>query len=272
MSSLLDSVNKGLFVAMDHASAGGVVPGLEDPARLLGDSQPFRAWRFPTGIMTTYGVIKRYAAELRAIKQARENSTDTGDFKVVLRLDGGPSRFLEDWLEYTEWGLLHSVDTAVRLRGEGLVDGVCVMGFLGSKVETITFGIVAQVAEECRRAGLPLMVEALPCRGPRIPDPLNADAMASAARIAFERGADVIKTYYTGSVESFQQVTRNCPIPVLVAGGARLDNPQDAVNLLRDSIRGGARGAVFGRNIWQNERPLEVMRSLWETIIHTREE
>ena len=58
-----------------------------------------------------------------------------------------------------------------------------------------TLEITAEVAAECLDAGLPLMVEALPCPCERIPDPHSADAMASACRIGFEHGADVIKTY-----------------------------------------------------------------------------
>ena len=104
------------------------------------------------------------------------------------------------------------------------VDGVCTMVFMGGAAELETLEITAKVAGECRRDGLPLMVEALPCPSERIPDPMDARAMASACRLGFEHGADVLKTYATGSPESFARVTASCPAPVLIAGGPRMDS------------------------------------------------
>ena len=148
-------------------------------------------------IMTTFGVIKHYQDRL------------IGRIPTLMRLDGGPSLYREDWLAYTEWALLHSVEDALMLGA----DGVCLMAFVGIPVELETYRIVAKVAGECMRCNLPVMVEALPAKSARIPDPMDAAAMASACRLGFEHGADLIKTYYTGSPESFRTVIDNCPVP-----------------------------------------------------------
>ena len=168
---------KALVVAMDHAQGMGVPPGLEDPAATLD-----KILDGADGIMTSYGVIKHYRDRL------------IGRIPTFLRLDGGPSVYRGEWLRANEWMLFHSVEDARRLG----VDGVCLMGFMGAPVETITYEIVGRVVGECAADGLPVMVEALPCLADKIPDPMDADAMASASRIAFELGADVIKTYYPG--------------------------------------------------------------------------
>ena len=237
---------KALVVAMDHAQGMGVPPGLEDPAATLD-----KILDGADGIMTSYGVIKHYRDRL------------IGRIPTFLRLDGGPSVYRGEWLRANEWTLFHSVEDARRLG----VDGVCLMGFMGAPVETITYEIVGRVVGECAADGLPVMVEALPCPADKIPDPMDADAMASASRIAFELGADVIKTYYTGSPEGFAKVTEGCPVPVLIAGGVKMDTLDDVLVVVHSAMQSGGRGVVFGRNIWQDPDPTRVMRAL-RAIIH----
>src|SRR5918995_7523624 len=163
---ILADDGKALVVAMDHARAYGAIEGLEDPGAVIEASIEGGA----DAVMTTFGVAKRYNERL------------AGRIPTVIRLDGGPSLFREDWLAYTEWSLLHSVDDALLLGA----DAVVLMAFVGIPVELETYRIISRVAGECLRVNLPLVVEALPCPGERIPDPRATHAMASAARIGFE--------------------------------------------------------------------------------------
>jgi DhnA family fructose-bisphosphate aldolase class Ia len=241
-----DVTRKQLVVAMDHGRAMGAIEGLEDPGRVIDVMIEAGA----DAIMTSYGVVKRYRERL------------IGRIPTILRLDGGPSRYREDWLANTEWSLLHSVEDARNLG----VDGVCTMVFLGGAVELDTLEITAEVAGECLRDGLPLMVEALPCPSERIPDPTDAGAMASACRLGFEHGADVLKTYATGSAESFSRVVASCPAPVLIAGGPRMDSERAVLQVVRDTLDAGARGVVFGRNIWQSPDPAKMVKALRHLI------
>jgi DhnA family fructose-bisphosphate aldolase class Ia len=241
-----DVTARQLVVAMDHGRALGAIAGLEDPGRVIDAMVAAGA----DAIMTSYGVIKRYRERL------------IGRIPTLLRLDGGPSRYREDWLRYTEWSLLHTVEDARALG----VDGVCTMVFMGAPVELETLEITAEVAGECLRDGLPLMVEALPCPAERIPEPVAAEAMASACRLAFEHGADVVKTYATGSAASFAEVTASCPAPVLIAGGPKMDNERAVLRTVRDILDGGGRGVVFGRNIWQSPDPTKMVKALRHLI------
>jgi class I fructose-bisphosphate aldolase len=237
---------KQLVVAMDHGRAMGTVAGLEDPGQVMDAVIEAGA----DAIMTSFGVIKRFRERL------------IGRVPTLLRVDGGPSLYREDWLKNTEWTLLHTVEDARALG----VDGVCTMVFIGAPVETATLEITAEVAGECLKDGLPLMVEALPCPCERILDPNDADAMASACRIGFEHGADVLKTYATGSAESFRKVTASCPAPVLIAGGPRMDSDRAVLDVVRDTLDAGGRGVVFGRNIWQSAQPARMIRALRHLI------
>jgi DhnA family fructose-bisphosphate aldolase class Ia len=235
-----------LVVAMDHGRAMGAVAGLEDPGRVIETVIEAGA----DAIMTSFGVIKRYRSRL------------IGRIPTILRVDGGPSLYREDWLRNTEWSLLHSFEDAQELG----VDGICTMVFVGAACELETLEITAEIAGHCLAAGLPLMVEALPCPGERIPDPTSADAMASACRIGFEHGADVIKTYATGSAESFRRVTASCPVPVMIAGGPKMDGSRAVLQVVRDTLDAGGRGVVFGRNIWQSPEPGRMVRALRHVI------
>ena len=139
--TVLAADGRALIVAMDHARTHGVIEGLEDPGAVIDAVAEAGA----DGVMTTFGVVKKYRERL------------IGRIPTTMRLDGGPSLYREDWLAYTEWALLHSVEDAVTLG----VDAVVLMAFVGIPVELETYRIVAKVASECLDAGLPLMVEAL---------------------------------------------------------------------------------------------------------------
>ena len=245
--SLLASDGKAIVVAMDHARAHGVIEGLEDPGQVIDDAVAAGA----DAVMTTFGVIKRYREKL------------IGRVPTILRLDGGPSLYREDWLAYTEWSLLHSVEDALSLG----VNGVVLMAFVGIPVELKTYRLVSKVAAECLRVKLPLIVEALPCPSPRIPDAKSPEAMASAARLGFEHGADLIKSYYTGTPAGFRHVVNNCPVPVLIAGGPKVDTNQEVLEQVAGAMEAGAAGVVFGRNIWQSGQTREMLAAL-RHIIH----
>jgi DhnA family fructose-bisphosphate aldolase class Ia len=88
--------------------------------------------------------------------------------------------------------------------------------------------------------------------------------MASAARVGFEHGADFVKSYYT---EDFSKVTDNCPVPVLIAGGPRMETADETLQVVQDAMEAGAAGVVFGRNIWQSGDTRGMIRAL-NSIIH----
>lgn len=246
--SLVDPDERMLVIAMDHARALGAVRGLEDPGALIDTMIEAGA----DAVMTSFGTVKAYRERL------------VGRVPVYLRLDGGPSIVKEKWLENTEWSLLHTLEDAELLG----CDGVCLMYFMGAPVEMQTLEIVSEVASECLKEEVPLMVEALPCPHPSIPDTLDAQMMADACRIAFEHGADILKTYYTGTPEGFRKVVEAVPAaPVLIAGGPKLESDLAVLRMVADVMAAGGKGVVFGRNIWQHANPAGMVRAL-RAIIH----
>lgn len=124
----------------------------------------------------------------------------------------------------------------------------------------------SRAASKARRLGLPLLQLAYP-RPPNRPrnDP---EAVAYAVRAAAEVGADVIKTYYTGSRESFSKAIKaSLGVPVLMSGGPERQRPVDFLKDLEDAMAAGAAGAVVGRNVFNSRDPRAVARAV-SAIVH----
>ena len=127
---------------------------------------------------------------------------------------------------------------------------------------------LARAADETHAVGLPLIVEAV-LWGSRITEKKDPELLAYACRTAAELGADAIKTEWTGDTASMADVINGCPAPVLVLGGAKTDTPEPMLAATRGAMEAGAKGVVYGRNVWQADDPAAVARSLKE-IIHGR--
>lgn len=124
---------------------------------------------------------------------------------------------------------------------------------------------VAEAAQEAHRVGLPLMVEAT-LWGSRISEKKDPDQLAFACRMAAELGADAVKTEYTGDPETMREVTDGCPVPVLTLGGAKGGSEEAVVEAARGAMEGGAKGIVFGRNVWQADDVARMSAALREAV------
>lgn len=237
---------RALVLAMDHARVHGVIDGLERPAELI-EAMAGHV----DSVLANYGMLKRF----RPVFADR--------LPVIMRLDGGETIYRSDWLAYDEWRQLYDPTTAAQAGA----DAVATMTFLGAECELDTLEITARAAVAADEVNLPVMAEALPCRGDRIPDPLDPKAMADAARVAFEHGADLIKNYYTGTVEGYARSVEAVPAPVLMAGGEKMDTTRDVLETTAAAMMAGAAGVVVGRNIWQHSDPVGMARALG-AIIH----
>ena len=90
--------------------------------------------------------------------------------------------------------------------------------------------------------------------------------MKHVARVGAELGADVVKTLYTGAPETFKEVVRGCPVPVVVAGGPKLDSDRAALEMVEGALAGGAVGVSMGRNIFQAKDPIGMTRAIARMI------
>jgi predicted phospho-2-dehydro-3-deoxyheptonate aldolase len=192
------------------------------------------------------------------INRGIAKKVDTGNAGLIIHLSGISALCPEPNNKMQ----IGTVDDAVRLGA----DAVSVHINVGSKHEDSMLATLGKVACECDDFGMPLLAMMYP-RGPNIKNAHSADVVAHAARLGAELGADIIKTNYTGDVESFKQVTDSCPVPVIIAGGPKAETTKDVLQIVKESITGGGAGLSIGRNVFQHENPPNIVKAL-SAIVH----
>lgn len=155
-----------------------------------------------------------------------------------------------------------TLEEAVRLGADAVSAHINV----GSEEEDKMLEFLGSLSEQCDSFGIPLLAMMYP-RGPNIKNENEYEVVSHAARIGAELGADVVKTVYTGDTDSFRLVVQSCPVPVVVAGGPRMKTDMDVLELGESSMKAGAAGLSFGRNVFQHDRPQAMSRAL-AAIVH----
>jgi len=93
---------------------------------------------------------------------------------------------------------------------------------------------------------------------------IEARYIALCCRIAAELGASIVKTYWC---ENFDKVVDGCPVPVVMAGGPKVDTEMEVFEFVYDGMQKGAIGVNLGRNVWKNNYPVPMIKAL-RAIIH----
>ena len=140
-------------------------------------------------------------------------------------------------------------------------DGVSVHVNLGDETERDMLADLGRVATIANDWGMPLLAM-MYARGPRIKNEYDPEVVAHAARVGVELGADVVKVAYTGDMDSFAHVVASCCVPVVIAGGPKLDSTRSFLQMVHDAVRAGAAGLSVGRNIFQHERTPALVKAL----------
>jgi len=121
------------------------------------------------------------------------------------------------------------------------------------------------VSGACKELGMPLLAMCYP-RGKNVKDQFEPGAVAQCARLAAELGADVVKTNYTGSVETFRDVVRGTPIPVVIAGGPKMDSDLALLKMVHDAMQAGGKGVSIGRNVFQHDDVVMITRAIARVV------
>jgi len=117
------------------------------------------------------------------------------------------------------------------------------------------------VSERCDFWGMPLVAMMYP-RGKGIANPNDVEVVAHAARAGAELGADIIKTNYTGDIDSFRTVVEGCPVPVVIAGGPKTETDMEFLQMIEGAMQAGARGVAIGRNVFQHQDPVKMTMAI----------
>jgi DhnA family fructose-bisphosphate aldolase class Ia len=119
----------------------------------------------------------------------------------------------------------------------------------------------------CHRWQMPFLAEVIPGGFQGGPEFHTPEKIAAGARVGAECGADMIKTLYTGSSDTFKVVTDNCYVPVIILGGGKMDSDEELLGVVKSSLEGGSRGVAMGNNIWRHPHPDKIVSAI-AAVVH----
>ena len=179
------------------------------------------------------------------------------DVGLIIHLSGGTSISPDPNAKE----LVCSVEEAIKLGA----DAVSVHINLGAETDKDMLGQLGFVSEQCLEWQMPL-VAMMYTRGTKIKGEFDVANVKHAARVGAELGADIVKCVYTGSTESFTEVVQGCPVPVVIAGGAKMDSDEDIFKMVDDALKAGAAGVSIGRNAFQHKNPEKIVQTLCKMV------
>jgi len=219
------TTGRTVMLAVDHGYFLGPTRKLEVPRKTIEPLLPYA-----DAIMITRGALR--------------TSVDPGyQTPVVLRVSGGASVLKEDLSHET---VTTGMREAVRLNASAVALSI----FVGAPHEHESLVNLGKLVDEGEEVGMPVL--AVTAVGKEL-EKRDARYLSLACRIASEFGAHFVKTYYC---EDFEKVVESCPVPLVVAGGPKLETDLDALELTQHAIEAGAAGVDMGRNIWQAANPV----------------
>jgi putative autoinducer-2 (AI-2) aldolase len=228
--------NRTVMLAVDHGYFLGPVSRLEEPRKTIEPLIPYA-----DSLMLTRGV-------LRNCIEAKY------DIPIVLRVSGGNSIIGKD---LSDEEITVSMQDAIRLN----VSAVAFSIYLATEHEHQTLVNLARLIDEGQNCGIPVL--AVTAVGKEL-EKRDCRFLSLSCRIAAELGAHMVKTYYC---EDFEKVVKSCPVPVVIAGGPKLKNELDALEMAYAAIACGAKGVDMGRNIWQSRWPQAMICAI-RSIVH----
>jgi len=226
---------KTVMLAIDHGYFQGPTTGLERIDINILPLEPYA-----DTLMLTRGVLRSI------IPPDIQKS-------IVLRVSGGTSILKE----LSNEDLAVDIEDAIRLNACAMA----VQVFVGGEHERESIINMTRMVDAGTRCGIPtLAVTAVGKDMVR-----DAKYFRLATRICAELGAHYIKTYYVP--DGFETVTASCPVPIVIAGGKKIPEA-DALKMAWRAIQEGAAGVDMGRNIFQADSPIAMIRAVRAVVHH----
>jgi predicted phospho-2-dehydro-3-deoxyheptonate aldolase len=232
---------KTVIVPMDHGVTVGPIAGLEDMRATVSKVVSGGA----NAILMHKGMV---------LAGHRGTGKDVG---LIIHLSGGTSISPDPNAKE----LVCSVEEAIKLGA----DAVSIHINLGAETDKEMLAQLGFVSEQCMEWQMPL-VAMMYTRGPKIKNEYDVKNVKLAARVGAELGADIVKVPYTGSVESFREVVEGCPVPVVIAGGPKMESDKDIFEMVDGALKAGAKGLSIGRNAFQHKNPEKIVGALCKMV------
>ncbi len=232
---------KTVIVPMDHGVSVGPIAGLADMRTTVSKVVAGGA----NAILMHKGMV---------LAGHRGTGRDVG---LIIHLSAGTSISPDPNAKE----LVCSVEEAIKLGA----DAVSVHINLGAETDKEMLAQLGFVSEQCMEWQMPL-VAMMYTRGPKIKSEFDVANVKLAARVGAELGADIVKVPYTGSVDTFAEVVGGCPVPVVIAGGEKMESDEDIFKMVDEALKAGARGLSIGRNAFQHKSPEKMVGALCKMV------
>ncbi len=155
------------------------------------------------------------------------------------------------------------VEDAVRLGA----DAMAIVAFVRGATEAQYLRNVADAVREGMRWEMPIICHVYPRDMNDLSIIYTPEDIAWAVRCIVEVGADIVKTPYCGDPVAHAQIVADCPVPLVAAGGPKMPTLRDALQLMSDAVKCGVRGAVIGRNVW-NDANIPGAVLAFKAVVH----
>jgi predicted phospho-2-dehydro-3-deoxyheptonate aldolase len=225
---------KGCIVPVDHGATYGAISGIEKCYKTIENVRSGGG----TAIVLHKGMLARISQYPALL-----------DANYIMHVSASTSFGKTQ----SEKVLVGTVEEAIRL---GAV-GVSVHVNLGVDKEPEMLRDFGIISEKCSEWGMPLLSMMYVTGAGN-----NVTGIAHAARLAQELGSDLVKVDYPGSAEGMKQVINGVDIPVLIAGGSRINELEDFLRVVDEAVFGGASGVSIGRNIFQHKQTKRVTEAI----------
>lgn len=236
------NTKKTIIIPMDHGMSIGPVTGLFD----MGDMVDKVANGGANAVLGHLGL---------PIYGHRKHGKDVG---LIIHLSASTSLGPNPNSKV----LVTNVEETIKIGA----DGVSVHINIGDEDEANMLQALGKVSRDCREWGMPLIAMMYP-RGKKIKDEHGLEYVKIATRVAAELGADIVKTNYTGDIDSFKEVVKGCPAPVVIAGGPKVETFEDVLVVIKNSLEAGGKGVAMGRNVFESKDPTTTVKAIYR-IVH----
>lgn len=224
-----------LIVAMDHASfSDKPLPGMIDPGETIRKVVAGGA----DAVMTTFGTARHFAEVLAGC-----------GLIVTLRNDDPEAE--------------EAVEAALAIGADGIKR--MIYPWLASDPNSVSYAF--RTGDACNRWQMPFLAETIPGGFQGGAEFHTPEKIAAGARVGAEAGADFVKTFYTGSPDTFKMVVENCYVPVVILGGPKMDSDEDVLRVVKESVDSGGAGVAMGNNIWRHPHPDKLVSAI-ASILH----
>jgi len=251
---------RAVCVAADHGWMSDPTPNVMNLRKILEEVVKGK----PDGLLVSFGTAQRMA----------DLFTGKGTPALIIRAD---------WMNMPRLGgsnvsnilpVTNFKKKATSFARDALAMGasaITIYYFIGysDKFEVQNIEQNALFVQECRKIGLPIIIEPMAVGGP-VTGVNIAETLISSGRIAAELGANALKIPYTGDIHTFKKLVDEAGVPVLVLGGAKSDNPRDALELVEEAMLAGASGTVFGRNVTKAADPRKMVADIYDLVHHNK--